>query len=290
VPERKKVTILEVQAKKERGEPLTVLTAYDYPTALLVDQAEIDIILVGDSLGMVVLGYETTLPVTMEEMLHHCKAVRRGARYALLVGDMPFMSYQASIAEAVHNAGRFLKEAGMDAVKLEGGAALAPTVAAIVAAGMPVMGHIGLMPQSVAKMGGYKVQGTTAASARRLLDDALALEEAGCFSIVLEGIPDRVAELITGRLRIPTIGIGAGARCDGQVLVLHDILGLFDRFTPRFAKRYANLAPTIRQAVEAYRDDVRAGRFPTAEHAFTISDAEFAALAEAAAASEARRA
>lgn len=288
--ERKKVTVLEVQAKKERGEPITVLTAYDYPTAILVDQAGIDIILVGDSLGMVVLGYETTLPVTMEEMLHHCKAVRRGARYALLVGDMPFMSYQADVAEAVRNAGRFLKEAGMDAVKLEGGAAIAPTVAAIVGAGMPVMGHIGLMPQSVAKMGGYKVQGTTAASARRLLDDALALEEAGCFSIVLEGIPDRVAELITRRLRIPTIGIGAGARCDGQVLVLHDILGLFDRFTPRFVKRYANLAPLIRQAVEAYCDDVRAGRFPTAEHAFNISDAEFAALAEALTAPEAGRA
>jgi 3-methyl-2-oxobutanoate hydroxymethyltransferase len=280
VPERKKVTVLEVQAKKERGEPITVLTAYDYPTALLVDQAEIDIILVGDSLGMVVLGYETTLPVTMEEMLHHCKAVRRGARYALLVGDMPFMSYQASVAEAVHNAGRFLKEAGMDVVKLEGGAAVAPAVKAIVAAGIPVMGHIGLMPQSVSKMGGYKVQGTTAASARQLLADALALEEAGCFSIVLEGIPGRVAEVISRRLRIPTIGIGGGAGCDGQVLVLHDVLGLFDRFTPRFVKPYANLAATIRQAVEAYRDDVRARRFPAAEHTFTIPDAEFAAFAE----------
>jgi 3-methyl-2-oxobutanoate hydroxymethyltransferase len=278
MPERTKIALPDLLIKKKHHEPITMLTAYDYPTALLVDQAGVDVILVGDTLGMVVLGYETTLPVTMDEMLHHCRAVRRGAHIALLVGDMPFLSYQTSIPEAIHNAGRFLKEAGMEAVKLEGGVAIATTIHAMVTAGIPVVGHIGLQPQSVAKMGRYKAQGTTAASARQLLADAQALEAAGCFAIVLEGIADRVAALITQRLHIPTIGIGAGAQCDGQVLVLHDILGLYDRFTPRFVKQYAKLAPEIRKAAETYCDEVRSGSFPGTEHVFTISDAEYAAL------------
>jgi len=273
--ERKKVTVSEIRNKKGRGERIVMLTAYDYPTASLVDEAGVDCILVGDSLGMVVLGYENTLPVTMEEMLHHCKAVRRGARYALLVGDLPFMSYQADVVEAVHNAGRMLKEGGMDAAKLEGGIRMAPTVAAIVATGIPVMGHIGLTPQSVSQLGGFRVQGRHADTAHRLLEDALALEEAGCFSIVLESIPDRVAEVISQRVGVPTIGIGAGVGCDGQVLVLHDMLGLFDKFTPRFVHRFADLQGTILDAVRSYGDDVRTGQFPGAEHTFHISDEEY---------------
>jgi 3-methyl-2-oxobutanoate hydroxymethyltransferase len=254
-----------------------MVTAYDYPSALAADRACIDTILVGDSLGMVVLGYDSTVPVTMDEMLHHCKAVRRGSQFAFLIGDLPFLSYQADRAEAVRNAGRFLKEAGMDAVKLEGGRAMAETVAAISAAGMTVVGHIGLTPQSTGKLGGYRVQGKSAADAERLLQDAVALEEAGAAMIVLEMVPDRVARRISERLRIPTIGIGAGVGCDGQVLVLHDLLGMFDRFTPRFARRYAELFSQMEQALVAYRDDVAARRFPDAEHSFTMDDAEWAA-------------
>ncbi|MDQ1300522.1 MAG: 3-methyl-2-oxobutanoate hydroxymethyltransferase, partial [Chloroflexota bacterium] len=238
---RKKTTILTLQEKKACGEPITMVTAYDYPSALAADRAGLDSILVGDSLGMVVLGYDSTVPVTMDEMLHHCKAVRRGAQTAFLIGDLPFMSYQADRAEAVRNAGRLLKEGGMDAVKLEGGRAMASTVSAISDAGITVIGHIGLTPQSTAKLGGYRVQGKTAADAQRLLEDAETLQAAGAAMIVLEMLPDRVAERISQALRIPTIGIGAGAGCDGQVLVLHDLLGLFDRFTPRFARRYAEL-------------------------------------------------
>jgi 3-methyl-2-oxobutanoate hydroxymethyltransferase len=270
---RKKMTVLGVQEKKTRGEPITMVTAYDYPSALAADRACMDTILVGDSLGMVVLGYESTVPVTMEEMLHHCKAVRRGAQFAYLIGDVPFLSYQADGAEAVRNAGRFLKEAGMDAVKLEGGREMADTVRAITAAGIPVVGHIGLTPQSVGKLGGYRVQGKTAEDAQRLLEDAQALEAAGAIMIVLEMVPDRVAERISQRLRIPTIGIGAGAGCDGQVLVLHDLLGMFDRFTPRFAKRYAQLFTEMDRALSAYRDDVLARRFPDAEHSSPMDDA-----------------
>jgi 3-methyl-2-oxobutanoate hydroxymethyltransferase len=274
--ERKKVTIPALQEKKQRNELITMVTAYDYPGALAVDRAGMDCILVGDSLGMVVLGYESTVPVTMDEMLHHCRAVRRGAQYAFLIGDMPFLSYQADRAEAVRNAGRFLKEAGMDAVKLEGGREVAETVRAISDAGIPVVGHIGLTPQSVSKLGGYRVQGRTAADARRLLEDAEALQAAGAMMVVLEMVPDRVAEHISRRLRIPTIGIGAGAGCDGQVLVLHDLLGMFDRFTPRFVKRYAELFGEMEQALIAYRDDVIQRRFPAAEHTFAMDDAAWA--------------
>ncbi|RMF30587.1 MAG: 3-methyl-2-oxobutanoate hydroxymethyltransferase [Chloroflexi bacterium] len=276
--ERTKITVPKLQQMKQEGRPITMLTAYDYPTALLVDRAGIDVILVGDSLGMVVLGYESTLPVTMDEMIHHCKAVRRGARYALLVGDMPFMSYQSETYEAVKNAGRFLKEAGMDAVKLEGGRDYAPVVEAIVRAGIPVMGHIGLTPQFIARLGGFKVQGRTAQAARALLEDARALEAAGCFALVLEAIPDRVAARITDAVRIPTIGIGAGPHCDGQVLVTHDLIGLFDRFVPRFVKQYTNIARQISEAVAQYRQEVLDGTFPGPEHRFTIKDEEWEAF------------
>ncbi len=269
----RKVTVLTLQEKKRRGEPITMVTAYDYPSALAVDRSGIDCILVGDSLAMVVLGLESTVSVTMEEMLHHCRAVRRGAQRAFLIGDMPFLSYQADRAEAVRNAGRFLKEAGMDAVKLEGGREIAETVRAISDAGIPVVGHIGLTPQSAGKLGGYRVQGRTAAAARRLLEDARILQESGVIMIVLEMVPDRVAEQISRRLDIPTIGIGAGPHCDGQVLVLHDLLGMFDRFTPRFVKRYADLLGEMERALAAYREDVLHRRFPAAEHTFAMDEA-----------------
>jgi len=264
--ERKKVTTQTLRRKKQRGEVITMLTAYDYPTALAVDQAGIDVTLVGDSLGMVVLGYPNTLPVTMEDMLHHCRAVSRGAKFSLLVGDMPFMSYQLSPQEALRNAGRFLQEAGMDAVKLEGGAERCDTVTAIVSAGIPVMGHIGLTPQSVNQLGGFRPQGRDISAARRLMDDALRLQDAGCFSLVLESIPTRLAAYISQRLEIPTIGIGAGGGCDGQVLVTHDLLGLFDRFTPKFVKKYANLHGEMARAFSEYRTDVEGRYFPAAEH------------------------
>jgi len=276
--ERKKVTTVAFRQKKSRGEPVTMMTAYDYPTALLVEEAGLDCILVGDSLGMVVLGYDNTLPVTMEDMLHHCKAVARGAQTPLLVGDMPFLSYQVSVSEAVHNAGRFLKEGGMDAVKLEGGRERKGTVRAIVEAGIPVMGHIGLTPQSVHQLGGFRMQGSKAPSAQRLLEDALLLEESGCFSLVLESVPARLAALISQRLTIPTIGIGAGNQTDGQVLVIHDLIGLFDRFKPRFVKTYANLHDTVLQALEAYKSDVDTRAFPAEEHTFEMPDAEWEAL------------
>jgi len=274
--ERKKITITELKAKKERGEPITMLTAYDYPSAMIADQAGIEVILVGDSLGMVVLGYDSTLPVTMEEMLHHAKAVRRGAKYAFLIGDMPFMSYQTGEHDALLNAARFLKEAGMDAVKLEGGREVVPVVESLVKASIPVMGHIGLQPQSIARYGGFKIQGRDAANARRLMDEALALQEAGAFSIVLEGIPAKVAEWITQHVDIPTIGIGAGVGCDGQVLVFHDLLGLFDRFTPKFVKKYGQFGTEMVHALETYRDEVKARTFPGIEHSFSIADEEWA--------------
>ena len=279
--ERKKVTVPRLVAMKARGEPITMLTAYDYTGACLVDAAAIDVILVGDSLGMVMMGLDTTLPVTMDEMLHHCRAVARGTKYAHLVGDMPFMSYQAEVAEAVRNAGRFLREGGMDSVKLEGGRAMADTVRAIVAAGIPVMGHIGLTPQSISKFGGMRAQGKTAIAARRLVDDALALEAAGCYAIVLEAVPAPVAAIVTERIGIPTIGIGAGAGCDGQVLVYHDVLGLFDRVHPPFVKEYARLSETIVEAFNAYREDVVAGRFPAEEHTYPMSVEELAAFQQA---------
>jgi len=275
---RKKVTTRVFQQKKAGGQPITMLTAYDYPMALAIDRVGMDAILVGDSLGMVVLGYENTLPVTMEEMLHHCRAVARGARYALLIGDMPFMSYQVSITEAVRNAGRFLQEGGMDAVKLEGGRERSEAVRVITGAGIPVMGHLGLTPQSVHQLGGFRAQGKTASAAKRLLDDALLLEEAGCFSLVLESVPGRLGHYISERLKIPTIGIGAGIGCDGQVLVTHDLLGLFDRFTPKFAQRYANLHAEMNRAFEAYKSDVESRTFPGPAHTVEMPEEEWLAL------------
>jgi 3-methyl-2-oxobutanoate hydroxymethyltransferase len=253
---------------KQRGERIAMLTAYDYPTAKLLDAAGLDVLLVGDSVGMVVLGYPTTLPVTMEDMVHHCRAVARGASRAMLVGDLPFMAYQVSREEAVRNAGRLLKEGNMEAVKLEGGREVADTVSAIVAAGIPVMGHLGLTPQAVHRMGGFRVQGRDPAQAERLKEDAQILEKAGTFSIVLEGVPAELAREITQTCSIPTIGIGAGPHCDGQVLVTQDMLGLFEDLNPSFVKRYANLAPALREAFSRYREEVRAGTFPGPEHSF----------------------
>ena len=276
--DRKKVTISTLRAKKERGELITMLTAYDYPTALAVDEAGIDAILVGDSLGMVVLGYENTLPVTMEDMLHHCKAVGRGAKHSLLIGDMPFMSYQVSVEQAVANAGRFLQEARMDAVKLEGGRARADAVQKIIEAGIPVQGHIGLTPQSVNQLSGFRTQGRTAETAYRLLQDALILQDAGCFSLVLEAVPARLAKLISTRLKIPTIGIGASGACDGQVLVTHDLTGQFDRFTPKFVKRYADLHGEMLRAFGEFRQDVVGHSFPGEEHSFNMPDDAWDAL------------
>jgi len=275
---RKKVTILTIQEKKEKREPITMLTAYDYSSAQLVDEAGIDIILVGDSLAMVMLGMDSTVSLTMEEMLHHCRAVARGAKHTFLVGDMPFMSYQADRVEAVRNAGRIIKEGNMEAVKLEGGQEMADTIAAIVRAGIPVMGHIGLTPQSVSKLGGYRVQGKTADHANRLLKDALALEQAGCFSIVLEAIPAPVAAVISEKLQIPTIGIGAGPSCDGQVLVYHDTLGLFDKFTPRFVRQYADVRQVILQALIEFSNEVTERSFPAEKHTFAIDEEELQAF------------
>ena len=272
---RKKVTTLTFRQKKAGGEPISMLTAYDYPTALAMDQAGIDSILVGDSLGMVVLGYANTLPVTMEEMLHHCRAVSRGAQSALLVGDMPFMSYQVDVQEAVRNAGRFLQQAGMDAVKLEGGRDRLEAVRAMISAGIPVMGHLGLTPQSVNQLGGFRPQGKTASAASRLLEDALLLEGAGCFSLVLESVPARLAEFISKKLSIPTIGIGAGAGCDGQVLVTHDLLGLFDRFTPKFVKKYADFHGEMKRAFGEYLAEVQTRQFPAPEHMVEMSNEEW---------------
>jgi len=280
VTTRKPVTTRTFALKKQRGEPISMLTAYDYPTAYAVDRAGIDSILVGDSLGMVVLGYENTLPVTMADMLHHCKAVKRGAEYALLIGDMPFMSYQVSIEQAVTNAGRFLQEAGMHAVKLEGGRERAGAVQAIVSAGIPVMGHLGLTPQSVNALGGFRAQAKSVEAARRLIDDALILQDAGAFSLVLESIPAQLAELVSKKLEIPTIGIGAGLGCDGQVLVTHDLLGLFDRFTPRFVKKYAELHRVIGDAFDGFRQEVDARVFPTDDHSVFMDDDIWEALME----------
>jgi 3-methyl-2-oxobutanoate hydroxymethyltransferase len=274
-PTIKKVNTISFRQKKEHGEPIAVLTGYDYPTAMALDQAGIDAILVGDSLGMVVLGYENTLPVTMDEMLHHCRAVARGARAALLIGDMPFMSYQVSTEEAVRNAGRFLQQGGMEAVKLEGGKERLEAIRSIIGAGIPVMGHLGLTPQSVNLMGGFLLQGRTAETATRLLEDALLLEEAGCFSMVLESVPAKLAMIISKRLSIPTIGIGAGAGCDGQVLVTHDLLGLFDRFTPKFVRKYADLQGEMRRAFTAFITDVQERTFPAQKHTFEMPDEEW---------------
>ena len=273
-----RITITKIQEMKRTGERIPMLTAYDYPTAKLVDEAGIPMILVGDSLGMAVLGYDSTLPVTMEDMLHHTRAVARGAQRALIVGDMPFMSYQTDVATAVRNAGRFLQEGGAQAVKLEGGVSVAETVRRIVECGVPVMGHVGLTPQSVNQLGGYRVQGRTPKAAARLLRDAHALEEAGAFSIVLELVPAQLSRLITQRLSIPTIGIGAGVDCDGQVQVLHDILGLFTDFVPKHVKQYALLAEFIKEAVGQYAREVRQESFPTEKESFSMDESVLAEL------------
>lgn len=263
-----KTTILDIYKKKAEGKKITMLTAYDFPTAQIVDQAGIDMILVGDSLGMVVQGVTSTLPVTMDEMIYHTRIVSRATQSAMVVGDMPFLSYQTHKAEAVRNAGRFLKEAGAEAVKLEGGAQMAEAIRAIVDAGIPVVAHIGLTPQYVHMLGGFKVQGKGEAAREKLLADAKAVQDAGAFSVVIEGIPSSLAKEIHEAIHIPTIGIGAGPECDGQVLVLHDLLGLFDRFTPKFVKKYANLKEQALKAVTEYKKDVEAGKFPAEEHSF----------------------
>lgn len=263
-----RVTVPAIRAMKAEGRKIAMVTAYDYMTGRLVDQAGVDIALVGDTLAMVVLGHGTTLPVTVDEMLHHTRAVRRGVKRALVVGDLPFGSYQGSVAEAVHNAVRFLKEGGADAVKIEGGRRVAEAVRTMTAHGIPVMGHIGLTPQSIHQYGGFKVQGRGDAARQALLDDARALEEAGVFAIVLECVPASLAEEITATVAVPTIGIGAGPACDGQVLVIHDMLGLFGDFRPRFVKRYAELGQAALEAISAYCREVRDGTFPTGEHAY----------------------
>jgi 3-methyl-2-oxobutanoate hydroxymethyltransferase len=273
-----KITLHDLQALRERGEPITMLTAYDYPSALLVDAAGIDMILVGDSLGMVVHGLPTTLPVTLDMMILHSLAVMRAVEYAFVVGDMPFGTFQISVEEAKRSAARFVAEAAVDAVKLEGGQTMAETVRAIVSMGVAVQGHIGLTPQSVGAFGGMKVQGKDVDRARQLVRDAIALEEAGAFSIVLEAVPARLADLITRTISIPTIGIGAGAGCSGQVLVMHDLLNLFDRFTPKFVKKYGNISAAMTDAFIQYRDEVRGGQFPAAEHTFSIHDDVMGAL------------
>ena len=269
-----RVTTVTLREMKDRGEKISMLTAYDYPIARLLDEVGVEVILVGDSLAMVGLGYETTLPVTMDEMLHHVRAVSRGVKRALVVADMPFGSFQVSAEEGVRNAGRFLKEAGAHAVKLEGGREVKDLTHRLTGIGIPVMGHLGLTPQMVHQFGGFKVQARTAAAAERLVEEALLLEEAGIFSLVLEGIPWQVAEAITEELRIPTIGIGAGSSCDGQVLVTNDLLGLFDDFTPKFVKRYASLKETITAAFAEYHGEVKAGQFPGREHAFRLDEGE----------------
>jgi 3-methyl-2-oxobutanoate hydroxymethyltransferase len=273
-----RITTADIRSMKQRGEKIAMMTAYDYPTGRLVEQGGADVILVGDTLGMVVLGYDSTLPVTMDDMIHHTKAVVRGTERAMVVGDMPFMSYQTGWQEAMRNAARFMQEANCGAVKLEGGMRSAETVARLVEAGIPVMGHIGLTPQSVNQVGGWKVQGKTPAAAVQLLHDAQALEQAGAFAIVLELVPAPLAELISERVGVPTIGIGAGAGCDGQVQVFHDLLGLFDAFTPKHAKRYADAGALIREAIAAYTADVKSGAFPTAKESFKMDPAALAEL------------
>ena len=266
----KRLTVRDIVDMKAAGEKIVMLTAYDASFGRLLDQCGVEVVLVGDSLGMVALGYDSTVPVTMDEMIHHARAVRHGVKRAVLVGDMPFLSYQVEISQAITNAGRFMKEAGCDAVKLEGGLAVCDTVAAMVRSGIPVMGHIGLTPQTAGSLGGYKVQGRDAESAARLLAEARGLAEAGAFAVVLECIPDKLAAVITASINIPTIGIGASANCDGQVLVTHDLLGMFDRFVPRFVKQYANLAGEMREAVAAFREEAKAGAYPDQEHSFTM--------------------
>jgi 3-methyl-2-oxobutanoate hydroxymethyltransferase len=273
-----KLPLTELPELKRRGQKLAMITAYDFPSGRIADEAGVELVLVGDSAGMVVLGNESTVPVTMEELLMLTRAVTRGARRPLVVADMPFGSFQVSDAVAVENAVRFVKEAGADAVKLEGAGSTLSRVQAIVGAGVPVMGHVGLTPQSATMLGGFKAQGRTAEKAERLYEDALALQAAGCFAIVLEAVPAAVAARVTEALQVPTIGIGAGAACDGQVLVWHDLLGLYEGKAPRFVKRYADLATEAKRALEAYVDDVREGRFPEEQHTYAIPEEELEAF------------
>ena len=275
-----RVTIGQIKEMKPRGEKIAMLTAYDYTTAKIVDEVGVPLILVGDSLGMVVLGYESTIPVTIEVMLHHTKAVVRGTQRAMVIGDMPFMTYHVSIEDALSNAARFIQEAGAQAIKLEGGVTVADKIKRIVECGIPVMGHIGLTPQSIHQLGGYKIQGKTPEAAARLLEDAKAVEEAGAFSIVLETVPTQLATLITQNLSIPTIGIGAGAGCDGQVQVINDILGSFTEFVPKHAKQYAKIADVARKAITQYNDEVTSGAFPTDKQGFTMDESVLAKLAK----------
>jgi len=274
----RKTTISEIVGRKREGVKIVAITAYDYPTSLIADRSGVDIILVGDSGGMVALGYEDTRPVSMEEMLMMAKAVSRGARRALLVGDMPFMSYQTGIEEGIRNAGRFIKEGGMDAVKIEGGREFVPLIRTLSRVGIPVMAHIGFTPQTTPTLEGYRVQGKTAEETAKLIDDAVALAEAGAFSVVLEMTTVEAAKAVTDTVRIPTIGIGAGPFCDGQILVLHDVLGLFDRFTPKFARKYLNLSGEILKALQTYREDILQGHFPGEQHSFHMDVAEIEKL------------
>jgi 3-methyl-2-oxobutanoate hydroxymethyltransferase len=265
----KRKTVAGIKGMKKAGEKITMLTAYDAAMAAMLAEADVDVLLVGDSLGMVVLGYDSTVPVTMDEMIHHASAVRRGAPAAFVVGDMPFGSYQSGKRDAILNGGRFLKEAGCDAVKLEGGLEVCTTVTALVQAGIAVIGHIGLTPQTATQLGGYKVQGRDVESAHKLVEEARALEKAGAFALVLECLPDELGRILTEEISIPTIGIGAGVHCDGQVLVTHDLLGMFDTFIPSFVKSYCKLAPTIKDAVAEYNREVRSGTYPDKEHSFS---------------------
>jgi len=276
-----RVTINQIKEMKQKGEKITMLTAYDYSTAKIIEEAGIPMILVGDSLGMVVLGYESTIPVTIDEVLHHTKAVVRGTKKSMVIGDMPFMTYHVSVDDALRNAARFIQEGGAQAVKLEGGVTVAEKVRRVVECGIPVMGHIGLTPQSIHQFGGFKVQGRTPQAAARMLEDAKALEEAGAFSIVLETVPTPLATLITQKISIPTIGIGAGIGCDGQVQVINDVLGSFTDFVPKHAKQYAKLTDIIRTAVTEYDSEVRAGSFPTDKQSFSMDESVLAGLAEA---------
>ena len=276
--EYKKITPIDIQMMKRQGKKITVLSIYDHPMALLADRAGIDCILVGDSLGMTVLGYEDTVPVTMEEMLHHTKAVTRAVKRALVIGDMPFMSFNASERDAIVNAGRFMKEGKADAVKVEGGANVEHIVKAIFKAGIPVAGHIGLTPQSISMLGGFKAQGKDAETAQRIIDDALLLEDARAFCIFLECVPALISKIITERLEIPTISYGAGFHCDGQGLVSPDVLGLFDRFTPKFAKQYINLNELILMAFQSYKEEVLKGDFPTDQHSYHIDEKELSKI------------
>jgi len=268
----KKITIQDIKQAKKEHRKIVMVTAYDYPFGLMADEAGVDIVLVGDSLGMVVMGLDGTVEVTMEHMIHHTRAVTRGCKTALVIGDMPFMSYNTSVRDAIINAGRLMKEGGCDVVKLEGGVDFAPTIEAIVKAGIPVQGHIGLTPQTASALGGFKMQGKDAQAAKRIVDDAKALEDAGVFSMILEAVPAPLGKIVAEAVSVPVIGIGAGSQVDGQVLVTHDMIGLFDKFTPKFVKQYTKIRPTIIDAMKAYKEDVINQAFPAQEHSFTMPD------------------